>query len=235
MNRLFLSFLILFSGSLAAQNLPAKDVLAKSIAYHDPQNVWDQQVHQFVLKETRPNGADRKTEFTIDLANELFELRQVREENHLVHRLEKGNCTHKLNGKTDLSAAEIEKHRLNCERTEMLRNYYTYLWGLPMKLQDPGTILSENAEKDSFDGKDCWKIRVTYREEVGKDIWYFYFDQQTFALMGYRFYHDEAKNDGEYILLEEEAKVGSLRLPKMRKWYTHKEDKFLGADVLMKE
>jgi len=51
-------------------------------------------------------------------------------------------------------------------------------------------------------------------------------------MIGYRFYHDESANDGEYILLEGETTDGSVRLPKRRTWYTHKDDRLLGTDVL---
>jgi len=68
---------------------------------------------------------------------------------------------------------------------------------------------------------------------VGKDIWYFYFDKKTVALIGYRFYHDESKNDGEYITLDGEEIIQGIRIPKNRKWYYNKDDKFLGADFLI--
>ena len=32
-----------------------------------------------------------------------------------------------------------QQQRFNCERTTKMRNYYVYLYGLPMKLKDPGT------------------------------------------------------------------------------------------------
>ena len=62
--------------------------------------------------------------------------------------------------------------------------------------------------------------------------WYFYFDQLTSALLGYRFFHDQSKNDGEYITLRDVAVLGELRLPKTRSWYTNEDDKYLGTDTL---
>ena len=57
-------------------------------------------------------------------------------------------------------------------------------------------------------------------------------DRKTYALVGYRFYHDESKNDGEYIVLEGEASGAGLKLPKTRKWYRHEDDGFLGTDII---
>ena len=74
---------------------------------------------------------------------------------------------------------------------------------------------------------------MTYEAEVGEDIWYFYFDPANYAMIGYRFYHDESKNDGEYITLDGETIVNKIRFPQTRKWYINADDTFLGADILV--
>ena len=71
--------------------------------------------------------------------------------------------------------------------------------GLPMKLKDPGTLIgSQNTYRKT--GHFLLDVKVTYAPEVGSDTWYFYFDTETFALKQYQFFHNEAKNDGEYII-----------------------------------
>jgi hypothetical protein len=50
----------------------------------------------------------------------------------------------------------------------------------------------------------------------------------------YQFFHDESKNDGEYILLSEEEIIEDIKIPKIRKWYYIKEDGYLGTDVINK-
>ena len=51
----------------------------------------------------------------------------------------------------------------------------------------------------------------------------------------YQFYHDETKNDGEYILLTEEEIINGIKMPKNRAWYTNKDNMLLGTDILKKE
>ena len=104
--------------------------------------------------------------------------------------------------------------------------------GKPMKLKDPGTILAKQVIKTKFQEREVLSLTVTYDESVGSDIWYFYFDPTNYRLVGYRFYHDESKNDGEYITLEDEYLVGKMRLPKIRKWYMNVDQKYLGTDIL---
>ena len=46
-------------------------------------------------------------------------------------------------------------------------------------------------------------------------------------------YHDESKNDGEYILLSGLEDINGIQMPKKRDWYYNSNDKFLGSDLLI--
>lgn len=223
--------LCLSTFALQAQSITPQTLLERSIRYHDPKGQWGKTALNLQLTETRPGGPDRTTDIVINLKKGIFTLDQLRDGNQLFYEVKNDDCTFRLNGSSNISDADKEKFRLNCDRAKSMRNYYTYLWGLPMKLQDEGTQLLE-AKMDRFMDKDAYSLKVTYTPEVGADVWYFYFDPTNYALIGYRFYHDESKNDGEYITLAGEETVKGLRLPKERKWYTHQGDKFLGTDIL---
>ncbi len=136
------------------------------------------------------------------------------------------------NGSAEISDDLRERYRLSCEGIEWWRDYYGYLYGLPAKLQDPGTRLAADVETTTFQGKQVLALKVTYDADVGEDTWYFYVDPSTYALIGCRFYHDESKNDGEYIVFEGEVVQDGLWLPKTRRWYMNADDAYLGADVI---
>ena len=144
-----------------------------------------------------------------------------------------GEIAFSVDGNQNPSEEDIKAFRLTKERFTMMHNYYRYLWFAPLILHDPGTILANQAESTFFNGVKVWEIKVTYDPEVGSDIWYFYFDQTNFALKGYRFYHDESKQDGEYIILEGEVEREGVKIPASRKWYMHQDDKYLGNDILL--
>jgi hypothetical protein len=48
----------------------------------------------------------------------------------------------------------------------------------------------------------------------------------------YQFFHDESKNDGEYILLTGEETINNIKMPKVRAWYYNKDQGYLGTDIL---
>lgn len=206
---------------LLAAAVSAQDVLERAIAYHDPGGVFATEAVTVELSETRPNGPSRRTRVHIDVTGERFEMERAGDDGKTVEITMKGDDV-VVKGDPDLTP----------ERAARTRNYYLYLYGLPMKLTDPGTRLDPTVKETEFRGREALELKVTYDEDVGGDTWYFYFDPESYAMFGYRFYHDESKNDGEYITLEGEATGKGLKLPKIRKWYRHRDDGFLGTDTI---
>jgi hypothetical protein len=234
MRYFFLFTAILFSLLSSGQELTGSQLLQKAIEYHDPNDHWSSFKGNLGITMSTPDGKDRVSDIVLDLAKEHFQLITEKDGVILKQVLDKGECRLMLNGSTTVSEEDKKKHNLNCERTNMYKNYYTYLYGLPMKLKDPGTIIDPKTALKTFKGKEYLVLKATYEKEVGKDIWYFYFDQNTYAMEAYQFFHEESKNDGEYILLTGEEEVSGIKMPKNRAWYYNKNDKHLGTDFLTK-
>jgi len=233
-NCIFLLALLLSHNFNIAQSLTGSQLLEKAIEYHDPQGQWLTFNHTLNVTMTTPDAPDRVSKITINLPKRFFQVIATKEVTTTEYTIDKGNCTIALNGKTNISDEELKANNLSCERANRYKNYYTYLYGLPMKLKDPGTIIHEKVERKTFKGKSYLALKVSYDKAVGSDVWYFYFNPKTYAMEVYQFYHDEAKNDGEYILLSETETIVGIRMPKIRAWYTNKENKYLGTDTLQK-
>ena len=170
----------------------------------------------------------------INNAAGIFEYREGKGGDFIEVVLRPNSATAKLNGSTDISNEDREKHRLKPENLSFYRDYYCYLFGLPMKLTDPGAIVDPEVRQTTFQDANVLAVRVTYDPEVGSHTWYFYIDPNTYALVGYRFYKDQTKNDGEYIVLTGEVYHRSgLRLPKLRDWYMNDDESFIGADEIL--
>lgn len=228
----FLLLLVFCYTPTTAQQLSGPELLEKAITYHDPNGNWHKFKGQLNITMQTPNSSDRISTIDIDFPKSHFKIEVEKDNNQYVYDIQKDSCRITLNGKTKLSNDEIEKYRLSCERGTMFKNYYTYLYGLPMKLKDPGTIIDKTIQQKTFKNKEYLVLKATYKQEVGDDIWYFYFDPKTYAMEVYQFYHDESKNDGEYILLSGSEEINGIKMPKTRKWFFNKDDKFLGADIL---
>ena len=217
-----------------SQNYTGEELVNKSIQYHDPNQNWSVFDGALEITMETPNREPRVSTIYLNLQKEYFKNEFEKDASIITQEIHKRACTVLLNGTTDFTHEEEKNYRLSCEQAKRTRDYYTYLYGLPMKLKDPGTLINPKVEKKIFKGKAYWVVQVNYKKEVGKDTWYFYFNPKTFALEIYQFYHDEAKNDGEYILLTEEKNVNGIRMPKNRAWFYNKNDQYLGTDFLFK-
>ena len=228
----FILFAFVLSATAFGQDLTGKQLLEKSIAYHDPNGNWNTLKASLTVKMSMPKSAERITQIQLDFPEQFYSTTVTKDENIITSILDKENCTLLLNGSADISKEQKDTLRINCDRAKMMRDYYTYLYGLPMKLKDSGTNIYEKVQKKKFKNKEYLVLKVDYEAAVGKDTWYFYFNPINFALEVYQFYHDEATNDGEYILLSEIIEVEQIKIPKVRAWYYNKDDGYLATDIL---
>lgn len=223
---------------IQAQYLNAEQLLKATAQYHDPLQRWQHFNDTLIVEMTTPKQSPRMSTVVINLKTDYFSLNATRDNVNTTYTIHKNDCDLSLNGATNFSEADAKRHNLNCDRAYMMKNYYTYLYGLPMKITDPGAIIQNKVTKTNFKGKDYLMLQVSYTENVGDDVWSFYFNPQTFALEVYQFFKtDEHRNlikdSGEYILLSEETEIGGIKMPKIRKWYYNKDDQFLGTDTLL--
>ena len=192
----------------------AEQVLEKTINYHDPAREWAQ-FHYRLFLSTEIENKGVKTTVEIDNARGFFKSHELGKQTEV--GMEMDSCF-------------VIQGPMDCDKIKRTRNYYLYLWGLPMKLMDAGTELDTRVKEEEFNGFSCYVLKVPYQ----KDIWYFFVDKTTYALRGYSFYFDEPANKGEVIYLEDEMIISQMKIPKIRKWYKTDDGKHLGTDVLIK-
>jgi len=226
------TLLLLFTSIISfSQDITGDELLEKSIQFHDPNGNWETfEGALFVTMET-PKDTPRKSSIHINLPKEHFSVKAIRDTITTTYTVRKGICSIAINGDENPSEVVKKQYGLSCERANMYKNYYTYLYGLPMKLKDEGTIIHQKVEKKTFKGKAYLVLKANYREEVGKDTWYFYFDPTTYAMEVYQFFK-ETKNSGEYILLSGLENINEVKIPKVRAWYYNKNNAYLGTDIL---
>ncbi|MEL6305342.1 MAG: DUF6503 family protein, partial [Bacteroidota bacterium] len=134
--------LLLFGVSQTfSQNITATQLLDKAISYHDPNGHWKQFDASFDVVMETPKSSDRKSSIHLNVPKQIFELEVEKDNVEYGYHFEKDSCTTSLNGSNKISEGDRKEYRLTCERGSLMRDYYTYLYGLPMKLKDPGANL----------------------------------------------------------------------------------------------
>jgi hypothetical protein len=224
--------------NLRAQELTGQQLLDKTIKVHDPNGNWQSVNGTFQVTMSTPQKSDRVSDIQIDLQAQYFELNTSQDSIAKAYIIDKEKIDVFI---VDLMKNEKQHYQEGemAERAVLMKNYYTYLYGLPMKLKDKGTNIDSKVERKTFKGKEYLVLKVTYDENVGSDVWFFYYDPTTFKMEIYQFFKtDEAgkinPDSGEYILLSGNHVVNGVNMPKTRKWYYNKDDQYLGADVITK-
>ena len=230
MKKIIFLFFICNSFLSFSQEITGDELLKKAIQFHDPNNNWPTFKGQLFVTMETPKNTPKKNEIKINLPEEYFYVKALRGINTTEYTVIKKNTKIEFNGKTP-TEVEKKEHKLSFERANLYKNYYTYLYGLPMKLKDEGTIIHQKVEKRKFKGKNYLVLKVSYNKEVGKDTWYFYFDPKTYAMEVYQFFK-KTKDSGEYILLSGLETINGIKMPKTRAWYYNKDNGYLGTDIL---
>lgn len=233
---LFIAFAKANSQQIQSQ-ITGPQLLDKAIAYHDPNGNWNQFIGSLEILMSMPEGEDRTSYVDINLPAKSFELISKRGDIINEYRVFKDSATvAKIDlSKPDSTIATTEK---DFERAVFMRDYYTYLYGLPMKLKDKGTIISYEVQKKSLNGKEYLVLRADYDPSIGSDVWFFYFDPETYKMEAYQFFKQKKPRvidlqTGEYILMFEEYEINGMKIPKVREWYYNKDDKFLATDAIV--
>jgi hypothetical protein len=209
-----LFFTLIFSS--CEDKLDGPNLIKKSIAYHDPAGEWKNFQKTFYFRDKRPDKEGREYNVQINIPNSYF--KYVNSGQGLVYEVSQESCLTAIGEGAD------------CERALMMRNYYFYLWGLPMKLFDEGTLIDKEVKKELIHDKESFVVRIPYE----KDVWYFYFDPEDFRMIAYKFYKDEKNQIGEIVYLENELVVGKMKIPSDRSWFRTESNEFLGTDFLLK-
>lgn len=237
MKNIYLILIVFVISKTNSQQLTGDQLLDKAIAYHDPEGNWKNFIGSLEIQTKVPQTENRTSYVDINLLEKSFELISKRGDIINEYRIFKDSVTV---AKLDLSVPDSTfiMTAKDFERAVFMRDYYTYLYGLPMKLKDPGTIVSYEVQNKNLNNKDYLVLQVNYKPGVGNDVWFFYFDPLTYRMEAYQFYKEKENRQpdystGEFILLSGDYKINGILMPKVRKWYKNSDKKYLATDTIV--
>jgi hypothetical protein len=227
MKKQVLFLFLLLSIAAFSQQITGNQLLEKAIHFHDPKGNWKTFNGELFVTMKTPDQIKRKSEIRINLPKEYFYIKSYKDASTEEYTVNKGICSKVVGGNKNPS----NDPKKTCKRANLYKDYYTFLYGLPMKLKDEGTIVHQKVAKKIFNGKEYWVLKVTYDENVGKDRWFFYFNPKNYEMEAYQFFKKE-ENSGEFILLSGLEIIQEIKMPKTRDWYYNKDNRYLGTDLL---
>ncbi|MGB3183721.1 MAG: DUF6503 family protein [Cyclobacteriaceae bacterium] len=208
------------TGDTAACRSPAEELLDKTISYHDPENRWaeytaDITQNSRMMREGDDTTLIRTRRISMDNGRAYFSMEQEAD-GYTVRRTVAADsmCMSEWD-KPELTAEDSTTMALNCDRAEMMRNYFRYLIGLPMVLKDEGTQLSDQVASEQLFGQSYRTLTVNY--EGDEPEWTFFIDTTDYRLAAARFV--KADSTGEYIVFNDEAEDKGIRHVGSFYWY----------------
>ncbi|MDX1583240.1 MAG: DUF3276 family protein, partial [Thermoanaerobaculia bacterium] len=150
--------------------LSANDVVERAIDHHDPESGWATLEHTFSIRETRPDGTERRVELTLDHPGDRFVYEAEIGGDHVLKRLENGECHAEINGSTDVSKEQEKKYRdeVYSQRVPAGRRTY-YLDVKPTRSGDDFYITITERKRLRNGGSEKYKVFL-YKEDFGKFI-----------------------------------------------------------------
>jgi hypothetical protein len=206
---------VLLSCSQQQRN-PEQSILEKSIAFHDPSNQWETFRDSFKLTSNSKwsEWKDEHLQIMIDVPHNTVKY----------HNIEKKvKCLFEQ----DSSFALIDS--CDCSPyNSWTKDFYTYIWGLPMKLKDPKTTITQLPNKIMFFEDSCYVLQTEYSNEQ----WEYYISDEDYYLAGFRFEKKDGSG-GEIVRNVGIENWNGINTPLKRVWFELNES-LVGTDVFSK-
>ena len=220
--------IVLLANYSFGQEMPSKEVISLSIQYHDPENRWNSLNSDFLVLSDRDTTA-------LKLANNrsMVEWTEKLKDNRLISGGYIGDsCYVRLDGKPIPPQGEIDNFLLDCPQIIGRSNYWLYMYGLPMKLNDKQAIIDPKALKVNFLDKEYWLIKVRYEGSAEGERWQFYFDPDSYRFAIAQYFHPALGDDSEYIVYDKPIDIDGMVIPSKHSWYMLNNTEFIGFEQL---
>lgn len=207
----------MFLVSCSSKPNSATEVLDRSIMFHDPNNNWNS-FNETINLKSQSIFSDNQPEnitLTFDVAQDR--LCYLNDQRHV------GCCF------IDTVTQEMFKN-VDCSGYTWTKDFYTYIWGLPMKLKDPNTKINTTFPIVTFNNTDCYELSTSYE----KEHWMYFINTKSFYLEGFKFITKSDSTKGEIVINNASEKIDNISFQKNRTWFDLKM-KLIGTDSLITE
>ncbi len=196
------------------KKLSSDEIISKSIDFHDPHQSWCtfHATMNFESSFSWNDSIPEHMELTFDNKQQYF--------NYLNH-----------DRKVDLhyypDSCSKASTNGDCGGYSWTYGFYPYIWGLPMKLQDPGIKPEKEFRKMVFNNESVYEVQVNYKAE---NFW-FYFNDDDFQLEAFKFIKNDTTGKGEIVVLKNLKEVNGIKFPQHRTWL-HLDSSLIGVNEL---
>jgi hypothetical protein len=216
-------------------DISGDELLARTIAYHDPTGVWDSFSGTVRLITARADGSSSGFEFIhVDNPSNLYRAVRIVGDVRIEFGESEGNCFHSLNGETELTPDEIERYNLVCENTLFRSEHHTAHIGLPMEIRESGMQIDEDVTRTELGGEPAlsWTMvgdSTTVRHPYWASRVTLFVNPDTYAMLGYQV--EPPEGSGMLWLLSGELDINGIKMPQVKRVYDPEDGSLIFTDV----
>ncbi len=191
--------LIFLNHYSTAGSLSAEEIIDKSVTFHDPSNNWHKLHARFMFVSKFKNNPFPTENLAITINNPKNEFKYQNIQRNFEASFTPNNC--KTISKTG-----------DCNNYTWTKNFYTYVWGLPMKLKDTGVKIDSSYTTEVLHNQKCYKVSVQYPAEN----YFFYFRCSDFELVAFSFLKNDSSGHGEFVEMSGKYIFNNITFPRKR-------------------
>ena len=183
------------------KNLSSEDIIANSIKFHDPNNSWNtyHATMNFESSFSWNDSIPERLELTINNKQQSFTY--INHDREVVLKYSPDTCIK-------------ESIKGDCNAYSWTYGFYPYIWGLPMKLKDPGVQPKKEFKKLSINNSQVYEVQVNYEAE---NFW-FYFNEDDYQLKAFKFIKNNTTKHGEIVILKDLKELQGIKFTKHKTW-----------------
>lgn len=194
-------------------DLTGKEVLEKTIKYHDPQGVWDNYKGKLFEVTVFASNYVVKETIEIDRPNDFYLSTCFQEFGTLKRGIDKGKNIFSLNDKPDIPDEIKENWGISDDGIKQFREQHYSHFGLPMVYKKSGMTIQDDVKIVDFEGRKCYAVTFIGKPDLIINSFYsgeqiLYIDMNNFSMRGMRWIVGEIDR---YVIFAGEVDINGIK------------------------
>jgi hypothetical protein len=195
-------------------NLNGKEILERTIRYHDANGLWDNYKGKLFEVTVFPNNYVVKETIEIDRPNDFYLSTCFQDFGTLKRGINKGKNIFSLNDKPDIPEIIKENWGISDDGIKRFREGHYVNFGLPMVYKKSGMTIQDEVKITDFDGRKCYAVTFIGKPDLIVNPYYsgehiLYVDMNNFSMRGMRWIFGDIDY---YVIFAGEIEINGIKI-----------------------
>lgn len=195
-------------------NHTGKEILERTIKYHDPDGLWDNYKGKLFEVTVIANNYVVKETIEIDRPNDFYLSTCFQDFGTLKRGINKGKNIFSLNDKPDIPEDIKNNWGISDDGIKQFREQHYGHFGLPMVYKKSGMTIQDDVKVVDFDGRKCYALTFVGKPDLINNPYYsgehiLFVDMNNFSMRGIRWIVGEIDR---YVIFAGEVDINGIKI-----------------------